>query len=170
MRSWNEEIGAAHLVKKHLHSIDIESVWEFHMPSVAATEAEVCLVESELGRNLDNQYREFLRHANGWRCFLQAIDLFSLEDLQNGERHDKARTLLASLEPLEKVCGEATENVMPIAVSQDSIDLFIVVGDTGRNPGSVCWLAGQEVDRFDNFEEFFLAMVDYNREEIRAFG
>ncbi|MFL2443764.1 SMI1/KNR4 family protein, partial [Bacillus thuringiensis serovar israelensis] len=35
-------------------------------------------------------------------------------------------------------------------------------------PGEIIWFAGEEIDRFENFDEYFLAMIDYNREEILA--
>jgi hypothetical protein len=33
-------------------------------------------------------------------------------------------------------------------------------------PGVVIWFAGEEIDRFFDFDEFFLAMVEYNRREL----
>jgi hypothetical protein len=38
---------------------------------------------------------------------------------------------------------------------------------TAANPGLVIWYSGYEVDRFPDFDEFFAAMVDYNRAEIQ---
>jgi hypothetical protein len=36
-------------------------------------------------------------------------------------------------------------------------------------PGVVIWFAGYEIERFANFDEYFLAMMDYNRRELRRF-
>ncbi len=42
---------------------------------------------------------------------------------------------------------------------------------SAATPGVIIWLAGSEVDRFPDFNEFFAAMVDYNRADIdRALG
>jgi len=30
-------------------------------------------------------------------------------------------------------------------------------------PGTVIWLAGEEIDRYPTFTEYFLAMIEYNR-------
>jgi hypothetical protein len=34
-------------------------------------------------------------------------------------------------------------------------------------PGAVIWLAGHEVDRFDDFAEYFASMLEHNRLEVR---
>jgi hypothetical protein len=33
-------------------------------------------------------------------------------------------------------------------------------------PGTVVWFAGAEVDRYPTFDDFFLAMIEYNVREI----
>lgn len=35
----------------------------------------------------------------------------------------------------------------------------------GEDYGTVIWLAGGEIERFDSFTEFFEAMIEYNRED-----
>jgi hypothetical protein len=34
---------------------------------------------------------------------------------------------------------------------------------SASQPGMVVWLAGSEIDRFPSFDEYFMAMVDYDR-------
>jgi hypothetical protein len=34
--------------------------------------------------------------------------------------------------------------------------------------GAVFWIAGSLVDKFSDFENYFLSMIDYNREELKA--
>lgn len=36
-----------------------------------------------------------------------------------------------------------------------------------KNPGVVIWFAGEEIDRFTSFKEYFLAMMDYNRLDLK---
>lgn len=38
---------------------------------------------------------------------------------------------------------------------------------SGSDP-TVVWLAGYEVDRFRSFEDFVLAMIEYNARELAA--
>jgi hypothetical protein len=44
--------------------------------------------------------------------------------------------------------------------------LFVISRPQSHNPGVVIWFAGDEIDRFPNFEEFFLAMAGFNRAEL----
>jgi hypothetical protein len=109
-----------------------------------------------------------LLHANGWRAFFQSIDLFGTEDLVGGPLHDKVEQLLDSLEPLKPLCGVERQHCLPIGVSRDGIDLFLISRRTSPNPGVVYWIAGQLIDQYPNFDEFYLAMVDYNRAEAES--
>lgn len=48
-------------------------------------------------------------------------------------------------------------------------DVFVIIADINETDReAVIWFAGEEIDRFENFEEYFLAMIDYNREEVLA--
>lgn len=165
---WRKSIAIAHLVRARLAEVD-GGLWPHHLPEVAASSDELDAFEKDLGTPLPSAYRRFLSYANGWVAFYQAVDLFGLSDLRSGLRHDRASRILASLDPLEPVCGLRNDEVMPIAVSSESTDIFVIGITLSRKPGEVFWLAGQLVERFPNFEEFFLAMVDYNREDVRQF-
>ena len=39
-------------------------------------------------------------------------------------------------------------------------DLFVLCLPNSRRPGEIIWFAGEKIDRFENFEEYFLAIVD----------
>ena len=64
-------------------------------------------------------------------------------------------------------CGEAPCNLLPIAATSEDLDLFLIAGPEAETPGQVFWYAGGLIDTFPSFTEYFLAMVDYNRDEIR---
>ena len=66
---WKRELVIAHLVKQKIAEADVDGVWENTLPEVAASENQLMMLEDQLGYGLDPQYREFLRHANGWRAF-----------------------------------------------------------------------------------------------------
>ena len=62
--------------------------------------------------------------------------------------------------------GFSKVELLPIAATLDSRDLHVITRATSRQPGVVIWYSGEEIDRYPNFEEYFLAMTDYNRLEI----
>lgn len=165
---WRKLIAIAHLVRQRLAEVD-GGLWPHHLPEVAATEERLAAFEAELGEPLPAAYRRFLARADGWSAFYQAVDLFGLEDLSSGKRRARALSFLLPLDPLEPVCGLDRSEVLPIGVSQETEDLFLIGRSTSRKPGHVFWIAGQLIEEFPDFEEFFLAMVDYNREDVRDF-
>jgi len=163
--SWEEMIAVAMVVKQRMMELDVENLWPHHLPNVAADEDDLARVEQTIGRPLDPKYKEFLRYADGWSGFYQSVDLFGTRDLIGSPRMDRARTLLASVDKkVIETSGCDTPNLLPIAVSSEDIDLFVLVGNS--TVGEVVWFAGGEIDRFPDFVEFFLAMVDYNREDV----
>ena len=170
MDDWRKEIGVAYLVKRRVAESDRDGLWPFHLPEVGASEEQLEEAEQRCGGKMDAHYRDFLRFANGWQGFFQSVDLFSTIDLSGSERLKRANELLDSLAPLEPVCGIERQECLPIAVSRDGIDVFFIANNVSADPGAVYWFAGQLVERFKNFDEFFLAMIDYNRSEAQSLG
>lgn len=170
MDDWRKQIAIAHLVKSRVAELDVNGMWPHCLPEVAATPKEISVVEALIGEPLDEKYSAFLRFANGWKCFYHSVDLFGTGDLDSGPNLQIARELLESLSSIETLCGLAAPDLLPIAVSQDSIDVFAISRRHTPKPGEIFWFAGQLIDRFPDFDEFFLAMVDYNREDAIAFG
>jgi hypothetical protein len=164
---WKREILIAHMVRQKNAEADQASLWEYPFPEVAASTEQIDSTEKMLGFSLDLELRQFLLHANGWHSFFQTIDLFSAEDLVQGARFDRANALLQSLESLQELCGFRREELTPIAVAMEDIDVFVISTPNSTNPGKVFWLAGQVIDEFTGFDEWFLAMVDYSRHQYR---
>ncbi|MCX5653816.1 MAG: SMI1/KNR4 family protein [Planctomycetota bacterium] len=162
---WKKEIAVAWYVQNETAKLDIQGLWDYHLPRVAATERELTAVEAVIGHSLDPRYREFLSYANGWECFYQRVDLFGTRELCGGRLMNAAYMMLDEIEPQAFREGPlAKSELFPIAVSSVDIDMFVITRPGGAHrPGVVIWLAGQEIDRFPTFDEFFLAMVDYNR-------
>lgn len=157
----------AHLVKNKIYEVDVEGLWENTLPEVAATAEQLDSLERKLGYRLDSQYRHFLLHANGWRAFMQHIDVFGVEDLQSGPRAERAIALIESLQPLDSLCGYRDRDLIPIAVSSDDIDVFAMARPHAATPGKIFWFAGGLIDTFPCFDEWFLSMTDYNRKEYQ---
>lgn len=165
---WKREIVRLALVHQQIRDLDIKHVWNHALPNVAASEGELLEVERALGCPLDPKFRAFLSYANGWDCFYQHVDLFGTKDLIGGPRANEARRSLEILEAegVFRGIGLSRRELLPIAVSRSDIDMFLLVLPAGRGAGGIIWCAGDVVEQFDDFERFFLAMIDYNRAEI----
>jgi hypothetical protein len=164
---WKQRIVELALVKQRLAEVDPRGLWPHHLPAVAATDARLGAVEAHFGEALDPGYRAFLQHADGWPAFYQTIDLFGSDDLLGGPRFAHAATMLKYVEDDVFIASKIRrDGVVPIAASPVDLDLFVMTRTSYDRPGVVLWLAGVEVDRFSSFEEFFLAITDYNRLEV----
>lgn len=165
---WKQRIVELVLVKQKLAELDTKGLWQYRLPAVAATETKLKSVEAYLGEALDPAYRAFLLHADGWPAFYQTVDLFGSEDLMGNDRQHHATEMLSHVE--ESVLtfgGLRREELLPIAASPVDLDLFVMTSRLAAQPGMVVWLAGSEIDRFPSYDEYFLAMVDYNRLEVQ---
>lgn len=170
INDWRKEIATAWLVKQSMMKLDTEKIYEYHLPEVAASQAQVAEVESHLGFHLDPHYRAFLLHSNGWRRFLQSTDLFGTEELLRGPKNACGQFLLSMLDDGLLIKSSLKRNqLLPIAASDRDRDLCVITHPNSTNPGMVIWFGGEEIERFQNFDDYFLAMVDYNRLEVRRF-
>jgi hypothetical protein len=168
MTDWKQRIVELVLVKQKLAELDTKGLWQYRLPAVAATEAKLRAVEAHLGEALDPGYRAFLLHADGWPAFYQSVDLFGSDDLVSSDRYLHAAEMLNFVESAALAAsGLRSEELLPIAVSPVDLDLFVMTKQSAPRPGVVVWLAGSEVDRFESFDDYFLAMVDYSRLEVR---
>lgn len=149
-RPWIVELVA---IKSSIHEHDRDGMWEFHYPRVGATDERLSQVEATLGFGLESSYRSFLRFADGWPWFYQSVTLFGTRELLGGE-----------LAPIG--IGERGQSLTPIAASVCDRDVFAMRVRDGVMGPAVVWLAGEEVDRFPSFEEYFASMLAYNRLEL----
>ncbi|MDM5186394.1 SMI1/KNR4 family protein [Bacillus sp. DX4.1] len=172
MINWNDHIAIMVAVKQELMNQelmnqDVEHIWPHHFPDVGADEADICLVEKKIGYKLDQKYRDFLKYANGWKGFYQTVDLLGTEQFKTTTRMHYTKKLLNAIEEdVLKESGVFRNQLLPIAVTEFDRDLFTLCLSNSSTPGAVIWFAGEEIDRFENFEEYFLAMIDYNCDEV----
>ncbi len=164
---WAERIVTLALVKQDLAKADKEQLWPYHLPSLAASKDELDAVESYLGFKLDKEYRAFLDMANGWKGFFQYIDLFGTTQLLGSPDMEYACGLLESIDDdVFRTIGFSRNEFMAIASTRHDKDVFVISTSRSTKPGIVIWLAGEEVERFESFTDFFLSMIDYNRQEL----
>ena len=166
---WRREIVRLARIKEEIQASDKSGLWEYRLPGVAATPDELAEVEEHLQCRLEPQYREFLSFADGWPSFFQNVDLFGTGDLVSGPRMQIARQSLAAIEPaVVEQAGLDASTLLPIAATAVDLDLFVTQVVDGEQRGPVVWLAGAEIDRFATFEDFVLAMIEYNARELEV--
>jgi hypothetical protein len=159
------------LIRQRLAELDTQGIWKYPLPEVAASEDEIAATELKLGYRLDQGYRQFLRHANGWKSFYQDVDILGTMGLMGGAVMDAAMVQLDAIDPgsfADNVGVEAT-GVLPIAASTLQSDMFLLGLPWSNAPGAVFWVAGYLIERFPDFHDFYLSMLDYNRRQIAKF-
>jgi hypothetical protein len=168
---WHSEIAKGVLVHQRLRELDTRGIWKYPLPAAPATGAEIAAAEQKLGYRLDERYRQFLQHANGWRSFFQDVDIFGTEDLTGGEVMDAAMAQLAAIDPgtFKDNVGVEMAAMLPVGASTRQPDMFLLGLPRSSVPGAVIWFAGYLIERFPSFDEFYLTMLDYNRRQITKF-
>lgn len=160
-------IGKAWLLKQATMETDTKRVWSYHLPEVAATEKDILETEKQLGHTIDPRYRAFLLCANGWKAFYHAVDLFGTNDLINGERHETGEYVFSCLEDGVLKSSKLTRSdLLPIAVAKHDRDLFVLGRPQSSVAGKVFWFAGEEIECFSSFDEYFLSMIEYNKRTL----
>ncbi len=96
--SWKDKIAVMFLVQNEIQRLDKSGIWKYYYPELAATEEQLAAVEAHLGHKLDKDYRDFLLCANGWKGFIQTINLFGTGDLMGSSLMDYAMTMLGILD------------------------------------------------------------------------
>ncbi|MDR2157162.1 MAG: SMI1/KNR4 family protein [Clostridiales Family XIII bacterium] len=171
LKYWKDQIAVLYLVQNEVQRLDQLGLYEYYYPELAATEAQLTAVEAHLGHRLDQDYRDFLLCANGWKGFIQDFNLFGTGDLMGSALMDDAMLTLQIYdeEHVLEASGFTKAELLPIAAAPFGKDLFTIARPTSRQPGVVVWFAGEEIERRPDFREYFLAMTDYNRLEIEGF-
>ena len=78
---------------------------------------------------------------------------------------DAARTTMATLASAGVLKLDSAE-LLPIGKAEHDRDIFLLAKSGSRLAGAVFWHAGEEVDRFASFEDFFLSMIEYNKQDL----
>lgn len=160
-------IGGIWKIKQEMMELDTKKIWPYHLPEIAASDEHILQAERHLGHSIDPRYKALLKCANGWPAFYQTVDPFGTGDLLGGVRKDNAEFVLSFLDDeLLKKSGLRRQELLPIAATQLDRDLFVITRPNSSSPGMVVWFAGEEVDRFPTFDDYFLAMLEYNRREL----
>ncbi len=161
-------IGYLFLVQDRIQGVDVNGLFEYCYPKLAAPENDIIEWENRNNAFLPDQYKDFLMAANGWESVNQDKSLFGLNDLSlsSDSKFVKLRDL--SLDLISNY--GAKEYLLPVGAAQYSNDLYLLVLDKD-SPfyGEVIWTAGEEIDRYENFDEFFLSLIEYNKLTYKMF-
>ncbi len=114
---------------------------------------------------MPEDFRQFLLTADGWTNFKLDITLFGTAELMGGPAYRRAWLRLNELEPNVLEASKVhLEHGIPIAVSKEHLAVFLMLIHPGPiKMGTVIWFAGDEIERYESFSEFFLAQIEYNR-------
>lgn len=147
------------------YQIGCHDAWMLTRPSGPASDADIAAAETRLGTHFDDQYKQWLRHVNGWVSFSGADDLFSLTQIARDST--EAKNMLVYLRS-----GEFTPQQLGIT----SFDQLIVVGGSldgnayfvalqqapasGARSMPVYAFSGGDFVRYDNFEAFIQKQIE----------
>jgi hypothetical protein len=166
---WRAEIGRLIAVKQEIATHDLDKIFPWHLPEVAASTSQIIDAEEHSGIRLPSEFKDFLAVANGWKCFLIRADLFGTEQIKRNKvtirgRGDVRRYLESNRIPQDKV--------LPIGSSGNEQTVFLLyAADYHPFPGGIVWLDGEEIERFESFGHFFKGVVQNNVElceEVKA--
>jgi hypothetical protein len=163
--NWSELIERMTAVKAELVRADRGKIYPPNIPFEAATEEQLVAAERVLGERLAEPYREFLGLIGGWSGFLQANHLFGPSDFMGSRPFVDANQRLGWLseEGVLQELGFRTDDLLPIAMSINDRDLFVMTRQSTAIPGTVIWFSGYEIERYADFAAYFEAMISYNQ-------
>ena len=174
--TWPDYIGWGWMVLQTRMEADWKGLWDYALPHVHATEETVTSTEAQLGFRLPESYRNFLPASNGWPYFFQDMTIFSTNDLLGGDLHEAGQTPLQLEECVEAMAagGVIAANHFPVAASLTQTDVALMGKPGTPAEGTVSWVRGEVIERYDDFLDYYLSMMELNKLDIarlrRDFG
>jgi len=149
---------------------DWKGIWSYAVPHVHATEEAVANTEARLGFRLPESYRGFLLASNGWPYFYLDMTIFSTSDLLGGELHEAGQTQLELEECVEAMAagGVIAADHFPVAASLESIDVALMGKPGTPAAGTVSWVRGKVIERYDDFLDYYLSMMELSKQETES--
>lgn len=126
--------------------------------------------EAQLSFRLPEFYRGFLLISNDWPYFYLSMTAFPAFDLLGDELHGVDRTQLELGECAKAMAagGVITTDHFPVAASLKSIDVALM-GKLGTPAaGTVPWARDGVVERYDGFLDYYLSMIELNKQETKS--
>ena len=168
--TWPDYIGWGWMIVQERMEADWKGIWNYAVPHVHATEETVASTEAQLGFRLPESYRGFLLASNGWPYFYLDMTAFSTSDLLGGELHEAGQTQLELEECVEAMAadGVIAADHFPIAASLESIDVALMGRPDTPAEGTVSWVRGEVIERYDDFLDYYLSMMELSKQETES--
>jgi len=165
--TWPNYIGWGWMIVQARMEADWTGLWDYAMPNPKASEETVARTEAQLGFRLPESYRGFLLAADGWPCFFQDMTIFSTSDLLGGELHKAGQIQLELVECVEAMAagGVIAADHFPVAASLESIDVALMGRPGTPAEGTVSWTRGEVIERYDDFLDYYLSMMELSKQE-----
>jgi hypothetical protein len=141
--------------------------WSGHVfpmgaPKVRASDEAIAQAERAANVKFPEDYKDFLRHADGWPGFCEDMDLFATADFLSGDatrqlaRHPSAVQFMNGL-------GFTPSDYVAVGGARQGLDVFLLTAaDSSKSPGEVIWYDDEQRDRWPSFSEFFSSMIAFN--------
>ena len=168
--TWPDYIGWGWMIVQARMEADWKGIWNYAVPHVHATEETVASSEAQLGFRLPESYRGFLLASNGWPYFYLDMTAFSTSDLLGGELHEAGQTQLELDECIEAMAagGVIAADHFPVAASLESIDVALMGKPGTPAAGTVSWVRGEVIERYDDFLDYYLSMMELSKQETES--
>lgn len=165
---WDAIVGEQVLARMRL-AMAAPDLYDLTAGHLAAGDEQIAAAAARLGHPLDAQHEALLRRVNGWPDFLLDLDLLPTDELGQGPRHDHATELL-DLSYLEADVTDAPprEEILPLAVSRDQIDVMAIAttGPLTEGGHRVYWFAPGVIQVWDNVYEWWLAAIEMTNQDL----
>lgn len=168
--TWPDYIGWGWMIVQARMEADWKGIWNYAVPHVHATEETVASTEAQLGFRLPESYRGFLLASNGWPYFYLDMTAFSTSDLLGGELHEAGQAQLELEECVEAMAsgGVIAADHFPVAASLESIDVALMGKPDTPAAGTVSWVRGEVIERYDDFLDYYLSMMELSKQETES--
>lgn len=164
---WQLEISTTLQIKKAIREIDGGKLFNFCPPNPGASWKNIRKAEECLRIRFPSDMREFYKTADGWAGFgVGNSDLFCVSDYAGSPRFRSAMEETLWLHEEGAITSSEDSLMIPICRSEETSDIFVMTVSVQGNLSTISWIAGEEVDRFGNFLEFFRAMQSYDERHL----
>ena len=163
--TWPNYIGWGAMINQARMEADWKGLWDYAIPHLHATEETVARAEAQLGFRLPESYRGFLLASNGWPYFFQDMTIFSTSELLGGDLHKAGQTQLELEECVEAMAagGVIAADHFTVVASRESIEIALLGRPGTPAEGTVSWVRGEVMQRYDDFLDYYLSMMELNK-------
>jgi hypothetical protein len=137
-------------------------VFPMGAPKVRASNEAIAQAELATAFRFPEDYKDFLRHADGWPAFCENMDLFGTPDYLSGEANRLLERHAAAIQFMHGL-GFGRDDYIAVGGARKGQNLFLLLSaDNPRSPGEVIWYNDEQLDRCPSFSEFFSSMIAFN--------